>query len=90
MPTTLAQAVKRHQRLREQDISAPVVPAQEAVAEPTPPPSRDMPSTCPDTLSPDLWTAIARSALAAAVDSVQAWCRLSLVSHTFRHAIAGE
>jgi len=44
----------------------------------------------PDTLSPDLWAAIARSALAADGDSVQAWCRLSLVSRAFRDAIAGE
>ena len=45
--------------------------------------------SCPDTLSPELWAVIARAALAADGDTVQAWSRLSLVSRTFRKAIAG-
>jgi len=93
MPTTLAQAVKIYQRSCEQDTGVPVVPAHEVVAEPSPPPSRDTPyaSNSPlDTLSLDLWAAIARSARAADGDSVQTWCRLSLVSRTFCDAIAGE
>ncbi len=43
-----------------------------------------------DTLSPELWSVIARRALAAEDDSVQAWARLSRVSRNFRDAIAGD
>ena len=57
-----------------------------AVAAPPPLPA-DQPWS---TLSPDLWAAIARCALAADGDTVEAWCRLTLVCRTFRSAIAGE
>ena len=42
------------------------------------------------TLTRDAWAAIARCALTADGYSVQAWCRLSLVSRTFRNAVAGD
>ena len=41
-------------------------------------------------MPPELWTDIARRALAADGDSGPAWLRLSLVSHTFRDAVAGD
>ncbi len=54
----------------------------------TPPPSPA--GVLPATLAPELWALIARRALAADGDSVQAWLRLSLVSRTFRNALLGE
>ena len=54
------------------------------------PPSLQGKASSAITLSPDLWARIARAALAAGGESVEAWCRLSLVSHTFRTAILGE
>ena len=38
---------------------------------------------------PDVWRTLARPALAAEGDSVAAWLRLSMVSRTWREALAG-
>ena len=38
---------------------------------------------------PDVWRTLARAALAAEGDSVAAWLRLSMVSRTWREALAG-
>ena len=58
------------------------------MADTAPPASRagELPATLPSELLP----LVARRALAADGDSVQTWLRLSLVSHTFHRAIAGE
>ncbi len=38
---------------------------------------------------PDLWSTLARAALAAEGDSIAAWLRLRLVSRIWRDALAG-
>jgi len=65
----------------------PMRPGCSNMADIAPPPSL---AGVPATLVPELWSLIARRALAADGDSVQAWLRLSLVSRTFRSALAGE
>jgi len=61
------------------------------VEPPLPPPPEDHPFRHTlSAVSPDLWTMIARCALAADGDSVQTWLRLSLVNRTFRNATAGD
>ncbi len=69
----------------------PFVAGRVIEVEPPLPGSEDHPFQ--DTLEkvpPELWTVIARRALAAEGDSGQAWSRLGLVSRTFRSAIAGD